>query len=137
MINSVLGFFQCRLKPIWENSFILKNLDKMILPLILSVFVLSIFAPSDYIGYAALSVLFLTVLKVLTKPNFKVDCSLFEVFLVAYFMFVIVSVAGSTLFMASLKGFLKTFTYMGFYFSLVQAQLHPHIYRNERSFLRL
>ena len=35
-------------------------------------------------------------------------------------MIVIISLAGSTLFHLSLKGFLKTFTYLGFYFSLVQ-----------------
>ena len=35
-------------------------------------------------------------------------------------MLVIVSLAGSTLFHLSLKGFFKTFTYMAFYFSLVQ-----------------
>ena len=42
-----------------------------------------------------------------------------DIFLLLYFITVIISVAGSSLFYLSLKGFLKTFVYIGFYISLI------------------
>ncbi|MBD5402718.1 hypothetical protein HDR58_07970 [bacterium] len=75
---------------------------------------------SDSIGFFALIAMFLTFVKLLTKPNESVEFKNFEVWLVAYFMLVIVSLFGSTLFELSLKGFFKTFVYFGFYFSVVQ-----------------
>jgi putative inorganic carbon (HCO3(-)) transporter len=75
---------------------------------------------SDVIGFIALITAFLTVVKILTKPDEKLECNSFELWLLAYFMIVIISLFGSTLFHLSLKGFFKTFTYLAFYFSLVQ-----------------
>lgn len=75
---------------------------------------------SDSIGFLALVTLFLTVVKILTMPGQRLSANRFETWLVAYFMIVIISLAGSTLFMYSLKGFFKTFTYLGFYFSIAQ-----------------
>ena len=43
-----------------------------------------------------------------------------EKVLLIYLMFVLISVAGSTLFVYSLKGFCKTLTYIGFYVSFVE-----------------
>jgi putative inorganic carbon (HCO3(-)) transporter len=75
---------------------------------------------SDYIGFFALIVMFLTFVKLLTKPKENLNCKSFEIWLVAYFMIVVISLFGSTLFALSLKGFFKTFIYIGFYFSVVQ-----------------
>jgi putative inorganic carbon (HCO3(-)) transporter len=75
---------------------------------------------SDYIGFFALIVMFLTFVKILTKPKERLNCKDFEIWLVAYFMIVVISLFGSTLFALSLKGFFKTFVYLGFYFSVVQ-----------------
>lgn len=75
---------------------------------------------SDAIGFFALIVMFLTFVKLLTKPSETLTFKSFEVWLIAYFMIVIISLAGSTLFAQSLKGFFKTFVYIGFYFSVVQ-----------------
>ena len=75
---------------------------------------------SDVIGFIALITVFLTVVKILTKPDETLSCRGYELWLLAYFMIVIISLASSTLFHLSLKGFFKTFTYMAFYFSLMQ-----------------
>ncbi|MFR1672593.1 MAG: O-antigen ligase family protein [Candidatus Gastranaerophilaceae bacterium] len=75
---------------------------------------------SDVIGFVALITIFLTFIKLITTPNQKLDITKPELWLLAYFMIVIISLCGSTLFHLSLKGFMKTFTYLGFYFSLVQ-----------------
>jgi putative inorganic carbon (hco3(-)) transporter len=103
-----------------ENSFFLKNIDNLIFATIIGVIVFSTFASSDMIGYIGLITLFLTVVKMFIKKGEQITPNLFELFLLIYFLIVVVSLAGSSLFHLSLKGFLKTFTYLGFYFSAVQ-----------------
>ena len=118
--NKTFAFSQNKCSYLWENSFFLKSIDKLILATILGVFVSSTFASSDLIGYVALVTLFLTVIKLFVKKGERIDLNLFEIFLLIYFLIVVISLAGSSLFYLSLKGFLKTFTYLGFYFSAVQ-----------------
>jgi putative inorganic carbon (HCO3(-)) transporter len=120
MFNNILRFSQNKLNFLYENSLFLQNIDKFILPFILLTFIASTFMNSDYIGFFALIVMFLTFVKLLTKPNENLNCKSFEIWLVAYFMIVVISLFGSTLFALSLKGFFKTFIYIGFYFSVVQ-----------------
>lgn len=119
-INNIFKYSQNKCSYLWQNSFFLKNIDNLIFITILGVFVLSTFASSDLIGYVALVTLFLTVIKLFVKKGEKVEPNLFEFFLTLYFLIVVISLAGSSLLYLSLKGFLKTFTYMGFYFSVVQ-----------------
>lgn len=120
MFNKIFKFTQNKLNYLYKNSLFLQNIDKFILPFILLTFVASTFMSSDSIGLFALVVMFLTLCKMLTKPDETVDFKSFEVWLVAYFMLVVVSLFGSTLFALSLKGFFKTFVYVGFYFSVAQ-----------------
>ncbi|MGN0032072.1 MAG: O-antigen ligase family protein [Candidatus Gastranaerophilaceae bacterium] len=98
----------------------MQNVDKTILLFILLTFAGSTFMNSDAIGFLALIVIFLTFVKMLFKKGEIVEFRNFEIWLVAYFMIVVISLFGSTLFALSLKGFFKTFVYIGFYFSLVQ-----------------
>ncbi len=101
---------------LYQNSLFLQNIDKFILPLILLTFISSTFMSSDSIGFFALIIMFLTAVKLLTqKISYKLQT--FEIWLIAYFLIVFISLCGSTLFALSLKGFLKTFIYIGFYFS--------------------
>lgn len=118
MFNNIFSLVQSKCKYLYENSLFLQNIDYFILFAIISVFISSTFLESDYIGFFAIVTVFLTVLKLLTKQNERITFSTFEVFLIAYFMVVIISLAGSSLFALSLKGFLKTFIYIGFYFSV-------------------
>lgn len=118
MFNNLLKFTQNKLNIIYENSLLLKNLDKLIFALIILVFLASTVMSSDVIGFIALVAVFLTAVKVLVTPNDKFEPKKFELWLLAYFMIVIISLAGSTLFSLSLKGFMKTFTYLGFYVSV-------------------
>ena len=120
MFNKILKFTQEKSDYLYNNSLFLQNIDKLIFASILLVFLSSTVMSSDVIGFIALITVFLTVVKILTKPNETLSCKSFELWLLAYFMIVIISLAGSTLFHLSLKGFFKTFTYMAFYFSLVQ-----------------
>lgn len=120
MFNSLIKFTQEKTEYLYNNSVFLQNIDKLIFGSIIVVFLLSTVASSDVIGFIALITFFLTVIKVMTKPDEKLSCKSFELWLWAYFMIVVISLAGSTLFHLSLKGFFKTFTYLGFYFSVAQ-----------------
>ena len=119
IFNSILKFSQGKLNYLYENSLFLQNIDKLIFVSILAVFVSSVVLSSDGIGFIALITVFLTLLKVLTKRGEKFEPNHFEIWLLAYFMIVLISLAGSTLFALSFKGFMKTVTYLGFYISVV------------------
>lgn len=118
-LNNILCFFQNLLKHVYETSFILKKIDWLIGANIFLLFFVSIFAPSDNIGCFAIFSIILTAIKLLCKSGEKFELNTADKFLLVYFLFVLISVAGSTLFYLSLKGFFKTVTYIGFYISLV------------------
>ena len=120
MLNKLFEIFQLKFEYLYENSRILKNLDLLILISILAVFVSSVFAPSDTIGIFAIAASVLTFINLLIKKGEKLECNKFELFLLAYFMFAVISLCGSTLFALSLKGFIKIVIYLGFYLSVVQ-----------------
>lgn len=120
MFNKILEYTQNKTQYLYENSLFLQNIDKLIFASIISVLLASTVMSSDVIGFIALITVFLTFIKILTKSGEKLDCNNFELWLLAYFMIVIISLAGSTLFALSLKGFFKTFTYLAFYASTVQ-----------------
>ncbi len=118
-LNKGLNCTQKKSSFLWQNSIFLKNIDNIIFATILLTLGLSTFASSDLIGYIALTTLFLTVIKLFIKPEEKLELKPFDVFLLVYFLLVVISLAGSSLLYLSLKGFFKTFTYLGFYFSAV------------------
>lgn len=119
MFNSLIKLIQNKTNILYENSLILQNLDRLIFLCIIAVLLLSTIMPSDVIGFVALLCTFLTIVRVCTKEGDKFEPNAFELWLFAYFMIIIISLAGSTLFALSLKGFLKTITYLGFYISVV------------------
>lgn len=118
-LNNILTFFQNKLSPIYNNSFFLQKIDWLIGANILLVILSSTVAPSDYIGYFAIFAIILTAVKLLTKTGEKFELTWADKLLLVYFLFVLISVAGSSLLYLSLKGFFKTLTYFGFYVSLV------------------
>ncbi len=126
MFNKLLNFIQNHTQFIYNNSILIQNIDKFIFLGILAVFVSSTVMSSGYIGLIAMIVTGLTVIKLLFTKGEKLEASKFELWLLAYFMIVIISLAGSTLFTLSLKGFLKTVTYLGFYVSAA------HFFKNNR-----
>lgn len=120
MFNKILQFTQSKTEYLYQNSLFLQNIDKLILVSVFLVFLASTVMTSDTIGFLALITVLLTFVKILFKPGETLSCNKFELWLLAYFMLIIVSLAGSTLFALSLKGFFKTFTYFAFYASVVQ-----------------
>ena len=119
-INTVLNKIQNILRPAYDSSFFLQKIDWLIGLNILIVIISSVFAQSDSIGIFAITTVLLSLVKLLTKTGEKFELTLSDKFLLLYFVFVIISVAGSSLFYLSLKGFFKTFTYLAFYVSVVR-----------------
>lgn len=117
MFNNFFKFTQEKLNYFYNNSLFLQNIDMFIFACILMTFVSSTFMSSDSIGFFAIIIMFLTFVKLLTKPDATFKLNSYETWLIIYFLFVILSLCGSTLFALSLKGFFKTFLYIGFYFS--------------------
>lgn len=107
MFNKFFKFSQEKLNYLYENSLFLQNIDKFIFVFILLTLSVSTFMNSDSIGVFALGAMFFTFVKMSTKPDEKIDFKQFEIWLLAYFMIIIISLFGSTLFALSLKGFLK------------------------------
>lgn len=118
-MNGILSFFQNILNPLREKSLFLQKTDCLIGFCILGVIISSTFAPSDYIGYFGIFTIILTVIKLLTQKGLRLEPNSADLFLLAYFMLVLISTAGASLFYLSLKGFLKTGTYLGFYVSVL------------------
>ena len=130
LLNHILLFSQRFFSCIYEKSLFLKKIDGLIFLNIILVYVLSAFAMSDFIGYFAIFGAILTVVKLLTKKGERFTFSYADLFLLLYFLVVIVSVSGSTLFYFSLKGFCKTLTYLSFYVTLV------HYLQNNRKSIK-
>ena len=119
LLNSLIKTTQNFFAPFYTKSLVLRNLDYLIFITIILLIFSSTFAPSDSIGYFAMIVIVLTSVKVLVKPNERFVISGADKFLLLYFLFVLISVAGSSLFLLSLKGFFKTLIYIGFYISFI------------------
>lgn len=117
--NSLLLSIQKFLRPVYDRSFVLQKIDRLIFINILLVIFSSTCAQSDNIGYFAIFAIIFTVVKLLTKSGEHFVLSTADKFLLIYFLLVVISVAGSSLFYLSLKGFFKTFIYLGFYVSFI------------------
>ena len=118
MFNNIFRFTQEKSKFIYDNSLFLQQIDRLIFISVIILFLFATYMPSDVIGFAALITVFLTVIKLLFCPQQKLEGNSFELWLLAYFMIVLISLAGSSMFHLSLKGFFKTFTYMAYYLSV-------------------
>lgn len=130
LLNNILNKIQKLLKPVYDRSFVLQNVDWLIGLTIFLVIFSSMFAQSDNIGYFAIFAIILTVVKLAIKPGEKCVMSAGDKFLLVYFLLVLISLAGSSLFYLSLKGFFKTCTYLGFYVSFV------HYLKDNRNMLK-
>ena len=117
--NSILRKFQMLLKPVYDRSFVLKKIDELVFINIILLIIFSTVCQSDFISYFAIISILLTFIKLITKPNEHFFMTTADKFLLIYFLTVLISVAGSSLFAYSLKGFMKTLIYLGFYISLV------------------
>ena len=93
MFNKFLEISQEKLNIIYENSLILQNIDKIILLFVMLTLLSSTVMNSDSIGFIAIIIMFLSIVKLLTKPSASYKIQNFEFWLLIYFLFVILSLA--------------------------------------------
>lgn len=129
-INTVLNIIHKHTDNLYKNSIILQNIDRFIFGIIILTFITSVFVNSDTIGYFAICTTVLTIARIIFTSDDELKPKRFEIFLIAYFMLLLVSLAGSTLFYLSLKGFMKTLIYLSFYLSVVH-----HLKNNKSNIL--
>ena len=118
LINFCLILLRKKLHNILKGSFFLKSIDKIIFILILFIFIMSTYSETNILGFVANVIFCLTIFKLLFVSGKKLKISYIGLSLLIYLLFAFISVINSTLIISSLKGFLKTLTYLGFYFSL-------------------
>ena len=107
MINRFLKFSQDKFEYLYNNSIIMKSIDKIILFSILMVFVVSVFAQSNLIGMFATITIFLTAVKLLVKPNETIEYNKTDLWLLVYFMIVIITLFGSSGFLCIVSSIFK------------------------------
>jgi len=127
MFGKVISFTREKSEYINENSLIIKNLSNIILFFIISTLISTLFCSTDTIGFLSLIVIFLNAIKIFVQKDNIAKMNKLDIALLIYFIFVVISLTGSTLFYLSFKGFLKTCTYLGFYLSVV------HFFNNNRN----
>ncbi len=100
------------------DSLFFKYMDDFIFTFIALTIICSVFAETSIIGIFAVIVILLTVLKVFFVKGERLSISSMDMWIVVFYMFVVLSLFASSLFILSLKGFLKMFVYAAYYFSL-------------------
>ena len=74
LLNSILNSLQKITRPVYNSSFVLQNIDWLIGLNIFFLIFVSTYAPSDNIGYFAIFVILLTVVKLITTLKTKAFC---------------------------------------------------------------
>lgn len=117
--NEIYSYFQNKFENITKNSFILSNIDEIILFFIGLTLISSTVLASEKIGAFAIIVVLLTIIKLFTKKGAKVSITGFDGALIVYFAICFISTINSTLLTQSIHGFLKTVIYIFYYFCAV------------------
>ncbi len=119
-VNLILGGIQKKTDVIRQNSFILSNIDYIILFFIIGTYLVSTVASTNLIGIISFFVPSLVVLKVLITKNEKITLERWNFYLLLYLLICLISNFTSSMFSQSLYGFMKTLIYFAFYFALCQ-----------------
>lgn len=120
ILNDFLSKMQFKSAFLKSNSLILSRIDNLILLNITLILIFSTFMSSDNLGLTALILIALSVFRLFIEKGEKIQLNTFDGALIVFLLLSFISVIHSTLFFPSLKGFLKTFIYIGFYFSVAQ-----------------
>lgn len=119
-INRFFGFIQNSKAAIFaRDSLFFCHIDFLIWLVFVLTVISTCFMSSGAIGAFAIIFFALNLFRLLVKKGETVKISKLDVFFIIYFLFIFVSLMGSSLFMMSLKGFLKSVVYFLFYFSSV------------------
>lgn len=120
LINNILNICQSKFDNIRKNSFLLLNIDWIILFFIMLVYISSTFMGNGIIAIFAFWVILLVILKVLITKGEKIELESCNFYLIVYLLICLISNFTSTMPKESFYGFSKTLLYIAFYFALCQ-----------------
>lgn len=119
-INQFLARFQkTKLASILKDSLFFNNIDKILFTLLIATIISTTFMPTGVIGLLAIVFALGCFFRVIVKTGETAELSFINKILIFYLLVVIISLMGSSYFILSLKGILKTFVYIAFYFASV------------------
>ena len=119
-VNSVLALIQNKFDAVRQNSFLLLNIDYLILFFLLLTFFVATFGTTGMIGAVSIFVPLLVGLKTLMTKGEKIEIEQCNFFILIYLLICFISNFTSSLPDKSFYGFSKTFVYIIFYFALCQ-----------------
>ncbi len=118
--NKFLGLIQSSKAAVFvRDSLLFCHIDFLIWLVFVAAVVSTCFMGSGAIGAFALLFFALNFIRLLFKEGETVKISKLDALFIIYFLFIFMSLMGSSLFMMSLKGFLKNVVYFLFYFTSV------------------
>lgn len=118
--NNFLGRIQSSKAAVFvKDSLLFSRIDFLIWLVFIMTVISTCFMGSGAIGALALIFFALNFMRLLFKKGEKIEISKLDAAFIVYFLFIFVSLMGSSLFVMSLKGFLKNIVYFLFYFSSV------------------
>lgn len=107
-----------KLAQILSETVFFAHIDKIIFALLLGIFTAAPFFSTGIIGLFAILFIFTILLKLFVKKGEKITMTPLDAAVAVFLTVSILSLLGSSLFILSLKGFLKVLIYIGFYFCL-------------------
>ena len=102
-----------------RNSLLFENIDIILFFFLVLTIISTSFAQTNIIGILAALFSLACFLKAVVKRGETAELSLINKVLILYLLFVIISLMGASYFILSLKGIIKTFIYIAFYFASV------------------
>ena len=119
-INALLARFQkTKLASILKDSLFFNNIDEILFTVLIATIISTTFMPTGVIGLLAIIFALGCFFRAIVKTGETAELSFINKILIFYLLIVIISLMGSSYFMLSLKGILKTFVYIAFYFASV------------------
>ncbi len=119
-INVILNRIQKKTDIIRQNSFILLNIDYIILFFIICTYLASAVASTNLTGSVSFFVPVFVVCKILITKNEKIKLERWNFYLLLYLLICFITNFTSSMLPQSLYGFMKTLIYFAFYFALCQ-----------------
>ena len=120
LLNRILCRFQnSNFAAFVRDSLIFCHIDILIWIMFILTIISTSCSSSGMIGAFALAFCGLNAFRMLFTKGETVRISKLDIILIIYFLFIFVSLMGSTLFLLSLKGFFKSVVYFLFYFASV------------------
>lgn len=107
-----------KIADVISKSIIFANIDKFIFAALLATFASAPFLSTSGIGFFALLFVAFVLLKLFIKKGEKLTITPLDASIAIFYALSILSLMGSTLFLASFHGFLKVLIYISFYFCL-------------------